>query len=65
MYKCKVLNNILLDKSKNREGGCEVCGKEKKELVPRMVPLWNYGVREVKERWICKSCASALKKGEL
>jgi hypothetical protein len=48
----------------NKEKECEVCGS-KKELSKHLIPLWNYGVREVKPRLICKSCLSAHRKGEL
>jgi hypothetical protein len=44
---------------------CEVCGKRSSENTKKLVGLWDYGVRVVKPRHICKSCHSAYKKGIL
>ena len=43
---------------------CEVCGS-KEANIQAMIPLWNYGIREVKNRQVCKSCANAHYKGIL
>ena len=43
---------------------CEVCGRYD-ATTTGFIPLWNFGIREVKRRDVCKSCLFAHKKGEL
>lgn len=42
---------------------CEICGKEN-ATKKRIVALWNYGHREVKDRIVCNSCAKQIDSGK-
>lgn len=43
---------------------CELCGINEATQI-RFIPLWSYGVRQAKNREVCKRCATAHDKGEL
>ena len=47
----------------NEKIECEVCGGI--ATMTALIPLWNYGVREVKRRNVCKRCNTAHRRGEL
>ena len=67
-----IVENIL-GKNKIKKDGCsknqsntlcEICG-EHRATTSAMIPLWDYGVRNIKSRKVCRSCFKAHKEGIL